>query len=732
MSRIALLFVGLLPLAAAAPDHARDWFAWDAAPRVAPDSAIDLRFLNEKRAGTQGWIVARDGAFVHGDTGRPVRFWAVNGPSSLAKDQGELAREARLLAAYGVNLVRIHGPVFNERGETDPTQVAYLRRCVRALAAEGIYTHLSLYFPLWFKPPADLAWLPGYDGRKFPFATLMFHPEFQAKYGAWWRDLLLAEDGQGPRLVDEPALMGVEIQNEDSLFFWTFNEANLPDEQGRRLEAQFGTWAAAKYGSAEAALARWTGPALPRDAAAAGRLAFRPLWALANERTARDQDTARFLFGVQSGFYRDQTARLRALGFRGLITASNWTTASAAILGPLEKASYLAGDFLDRHGYFGTGHQGESAEWSLRPGHTYRERSALRFEPEEPGDAKVMVHPAMDIEYNGRPSMISETTWCRPNRHRGEAPLYLAAYGALQGTDAIVHFAFDGSRWEVKPNFWMQPWTLHTPAMMGQFPAAALIYRLGLLAPGPVVADLKLNLEDLLALKGTPLPQDASLDELRRADAPAGDNEKPRAQRLDPLIHYVGRTRVEIGEGGSSGVAELGRWIDREARTVTSANGKLRLDYGRGVLRIDAPAAQGVSGAIAGTEAHVLPAFEVRTSLDPGHVILVALDGQPIRQSRKLLLQVMSEERATGFRTEAVDAGRRRIIDCGRDPWEVRRLEGRITLRGFDDRPVTVHPLDASGRRTRDRWTTRSWELKPETVYYLIEAGAPGATPPGS
>jgi len=44
--------------------------------------------------------------------------------------------------------------------------------------------------------------------------------------------------------------------------------------------------------------------------------------------------------------------------------------------------------------------------------------------------------------------MISETTFCRPNRYRSEAPLYFATYGALQDTDCIVHFAFDGSRWE--------------------------------------------------------------------------------------------------------------------------------------------------------------------------------------------------------------------------------------------------------------------------------------------
>lgn len=179
----------------------------------------------------------------------------------------------------------------------------------------------------------------------------------------------------------------------------------------------------------------------------------------------------------------------RSSGFRGVITASNWTTADARVLGPLEKLSYLEGDFIDRHGYFAGAVKGENSEWSLRVGHTYADRSALRLEGDKPGAPKSFNHPVMDPEYNGRASMISETTWNRPNRHRGEAPLFYASYGALQDTDAIVHFALDGADWSVKPNHFMQPWTLMAPTQLGQFPATALLYRRGLVRTGDVLAD---------------------------------------------------------------------------------------------------------------------------------------------------------------------------------------------------------------------------------------------------
>lgn len=64
---------------------------------------------------------------------------------------------------------------------------------------------------------------------------------------------------------------------------------------------------------------------------------------------------------------------------------------------------------------------------------------------------------------------FSETTSTRPNRYRSEAPLYLASHGPLQDSDAIIHFAFDGADWKVKPNVWMQPWTLMSPTVTGQF-----------------------------------------------------------------------------------------------------------------------------------------------------------------------------------------------------------------------------------------------------------------------
>lgn len=698
----------------------KGWFAFDPKPDpFSAKSGVDLRFLNEKTAGDGGVIGVKGSQFVHTRTGEPVRFWGVNGPSSSNPDN--LRGEARMLAKHGVNLVRVHHGYFDDKGDVDAAAVKRAIDVVAALKAEGIYSHFSIYFPLWLKPGSDTPWLKGYDGRKTPFAALFFNTDFQKRYREWWRALLLTPSpNTGKRLVDDPAVAGLEIINEDSYLFWTFNADMIPDPELRMLETQFGDWITKKHGSIERALKAWGGRPLDRDRPAEGRMGFRPLWNMFNEKTRRDQDAARFLVEGQRAFYSETYRFLRGLGFQGVITASNWTTASPEILGPLEKYSYTVTDFIDRHGYFSCHSQGEASEWSVRDGHTYADRSALRFDPEAPGKSRAFVHPAMDPSYDGKPSMISETTWNRPNRYRSEAPLFYAAYGALQDSDAIVHFALDSAAWSVKPGYFMQPWTLMSPAMMGQFPAAALIYRKGLVAPGDLLVDLNLKIGDLYELKGTPMPQDAALDELRMKDAPQGTTLKP-GNVIDPLVHFAGRANVCFTEGGGRArIVDLKPLVDRRRKVVLSSTGELRLDYGKGVLAVNAPRAQGASGALREAGTIELKDLSLSSRMELGHIVAASLDDKPLATSRRILLQVMSEEKPTDFHSEPLPDGDRKIRSIGRDPWLVKQLDGVVKFSRPDAAKLKAIALDPNGDPVKSLGAAREIRLAPSTIYYLI------------
>jgi hypothetical protein len=703
---------------AAIAEENKGWSVWNPALDPFQESPIDLRRLNEKIAGENGFVTAKDGRFFLGN-GQPVRFWAVNGPPSTARGD-ELKRHARDLAKKGVNLVRIHGSVFDRAtGELKPDSIAHFHEVIDSMKAEGIYVHLSIYFPLWMTPRPGLPFLEGYDGQKHPFAALYFNADFQKVYRDWWTSILTARGPGGKTILEEPAVMGVEIINEDSYFFWTFNDQNVPPPQMQMLQKQFGDWVLKKYGSTEKAFTAWNNLRLPQDNSEEGRLAFRPLYEIFTQRTPRDQDTVAFLLESQRGFYQDSVNFLRQLGFKGLITASNWTTANNDILGPLEKYSYTVGDFIDRHGYWGGFHQGEHSDWSIREGHIYSNRSALRFDPPEPGKPREFSHPVFDPKYNGLPSMISETTFTRPNRYRTEGPALYAAYGALQGSDSIVHFAMDGARWQVKPNFFMQPWTLMSPTMMGQFPATALIYRQGLIQEGELMADIQIPLADALALKGTTFAQQANLDQLRQADVPAASHDQ--ANGIDPLIHLAGRTHIHVAEKvGTPSAKNLAPFINRHAKTVRSSTGELSLDYEKGILLLTGEKAQGIVGNLQASGITELPLAIIQSDLDLASILFVPLDGQPLQRSSQILLQVMTEEKATNFETEPAGEGKFRIKNIGVDPWLFRSPTGTIKLKRPDAAQLKVTPMDLNGYPTEGSMSATSFELQPDTAYYLI------------
>jgi hypothetical protein len=79
----------------------------------------------------------------------------------------------------------------------------------------------------------------------------------------------------------------LQLQNEDSLFFWTFD--TMSDSQKRTLGTQYGAWLAKKYGSLDGAQKFWatgdktstqsgTAVTVEGDDFAQGVVAMYPTW----------------------------------------------------------------------------------------------------------------------------------------------------------------------------------------------------------------------------------------------------------------------------------------------------------------------------------------------------------------------------------------------------------------------------------------------------------------------
>lgn len=708
-----------------APDG---WFAFEPDPDTFAPSAIDLRSLNEKFAGEGGFIAAKGEEFVHSKTGQPVRFWAINtGVETVYQDHAAVNYFARSIAKQGVNLVRVHGGIWKDGNfrEVDKDKLDRLHYFISALKKEGVYTCLSIYFPLWLELK-DADGFAGYDQAKskHPFSLLFFNPDFQAIYRIWWKALLTTPNpyAGGTPLRDDPAVAMAEMVNEDSYLFWTFTPyENIPGPQMAILEKQFGDWLVKKYGSLDKAFTTWGGQPAKGDDKQAGRVWFVPLWQMANERNLRSQDTATFLAQNQKAFFEATYKYLRDdLGYKATIYGSNWITADARVLGPLDKWSNTVGDFMDRHGYFGGRHEGPRAGYSLSQGDKYNNRSALLFEPDKPGGQPSFDLPLWDLRYNGKPSAITEVNWTPPNRFRADMPVIAAAYGTLQGSDALFFFATGDPSWSQS----LGKFSIRTPVIAGQFPATALLFRQGLIKPADTVISVNLPVADIEKLQGAPVSGPVNLDDLRAKDIPVGQAAPvTRVSAVDPLSFLVGKVGIDFTTtGGTSRMADLSKFIDRNAKTVRSQTGELSWNWGQGRVAILAPKATGVTGFLNTAGKISLKDITIETPLEYGSVLLVSLDDQPIATSNKMLLQVMSEENNYGWQNSAPDGnGLQTITELGGPPLVVKNLTGTVTLRRPDAATLRVTALDANGYAAGNAGNAATITLQPKTLYYLIE-----------
>jgi hypothetical protein len=703
------------------------WFEFRAGHDSFGPSPIDLRAMNEPRAGDGGFIQARGDIFVHQKTGQPIRFWGVNvRPRALEPGRADLDRLARFLAKRGVNLVRLAGPLWRD---DDPTQIDLARldrvhALIAALARQGIYLALSTYWPIWMRPKGGPAF-EGYDGSKFPFGICFFSPAFQELQRSWFTTILTAANPYtGVPLARDPALAMVEVLNEDSLFFWTFEPYDtLPAAQMRILEQQFGRWLARAHGSLAAAFAGWGGRRIRGDDEQSGRAGFLPLAELVKRSDARARETAAFLAEIQRSYFDAMVSHIkRDLGFAGSVTASNWVTADARRLGPLDKWSNLGADFMDHHGYFEGPHEGERAGWSLSAGDRYNDALALRFETGKGGRLSFDL-PIADFTYNGQPSTVSEIGWLPPNRYRTDLPLLAASYGLLQGTDGFMFFTVDDDDWTAA----LDKFSIANPATMGQFPAAAVVYRRGLVKQADAVVRVVTSTANLDDLQGIPLAPPESLEHFRAQDVPANVAGTGTATpQIDPLAYLVGRVDVQIdaGAGPPSTFADVTRFIDRRAGQVRSVTGELIWDWRRGVATVDAPAAQGATGLLRQAGPIALHDITIASRNDYAAVLAVALDQAPLAKSKHILLQVVTEDSNSGW--SAPGEGMRAIDDVGGAPVIARSIAGHVIFGRPDAAALTVTPLDFNGYPAGAPFVLgkrRDLSLEAATLYYVLTAG---------
>src|SRR5262249_49685014 len=176
----------------------------------------------------------------------------------------------------------------------------------------------------------------------------------------------------GMPLARDPAVGIIQVQNEDSILFWTMQ--GIKPAQMDRLGQKFGQWLGKKDGSLARAQKAWGTAAHDKDDFATGKVGILIVWHLTQPQQGgmarRAADQLEFLAEMQRRFYADMADYYRkTLGCKQLLNASNWVTADPVKLNDVERWTYAALDVIAVNKYTGGGHTGPNNGRAHHPGH---------------------------------------------------------------------------------------------------------------------------------------------------------------------------------------------------------------------------------------------------------------------------------------------------------------------------------------------------------------------------
>lgn len=558
---------------------------WEVAP-------IDVSFLNEKPAGSKGFVTVQGDKLVFSNGGE-ARFWGCNVQAyALFNATNEaIEQQARRIAALGFNLVRIHHhdsaewspSVFaKDAANTQSLDDANLDRIdywVKCLKDNGVYVWLDLHTGRPFRPGDNIPdyeeLTPGKSGRQgkgFNYVndritTLM--KEFAAAY------LTRTNRYTKTKYTEEPAVMGILITNENDITDH-FGNQFLPDKKNPQHQKLFEKL---------------------RDSIISDRnLDAGTAW-----QTWLPGQSKVVLNEVQYRWSKDFVDYLKSIGVKVPIATTNtWGSDPLFSLPAL-----TAGDIIDVHSYGGAESQ------STNPKHD---------------DTFLMWIAAAQVA--GKPLTITEWNTEYPARDRFVQPLAVAAQAAFQGWDAPMIYGYQQAPLVMQSK--LDSWsTSNDPAQMALMPAASIMYRRGDVSPAKQTMTLAFSPDDLLLKSITPNNSRAirTLSERHRIAI---------AMPQTPMLPWLQPSTVE-GQKITDPQFDAG-----DADVITSDTGEIKRDWKAGIVTIDTPKSQAAMGWIGGREVS-LGNVTIKLETPKASVVVTSLDGEPIATSKKLLLTTVAQ-----------------------------------------------------------------------------------------
>ena len=689
-------------------------------------SAFDIRRLNEKRSGTNGFcsVDAKGMVFKNGVR---TKFWGVDAYLPMTASNSNVDRYVEKMASLGVNLIRVNGslcsPETGEFGTCDKYLLDKLFYFVATCKRNGIYVALANYSPsdYVFAKDSDFA---GYDkAGTHPYSLIYINSKYRRLYKKWAKFLKKRNPYTRLKLCDDPTVIWFEIQNNDSLFGANFNK--IPAAQQRAFAKKFDKWLVKRHGDRRSILHAWNmpqkyHPVVDADGLRTNKPSFVLLppsvfkkSILENPATdfmnKRKIEQVLFLMKLKREIDDEITSYLRnTCKFKGIICSGGSLTSAPKVLGPIENMLNSKGGLVARTAYYNPDTQGDQK--TFLPGTAFRDRSALK---------NPLSSPVIFPDFPGKSTVETIAGWPLPNKYRAEAVPLMAAYLSLHGAGAILWFDNKSPDWVSR----LSQNSVFCPAIAGSFPGYALMFRRGDVSKGADVATLRFTKKSLSKLDGAPIDYSYKVGKMKKSDL-----KSPKGE-INPSACLVGRVNYIFDKkrtGSKINSKLISKNINKKKGVIKSSTGELTLNYKKGFLQINTPRSQAVVGFFPKKKRVGLADVSISLDNKYGNVLVTSLDDKTIAESGHILIQSFSEEINNNWKIERIVGDPyKKVKDVGDAPVVVKIISGSVILKGKNKAEWNAYKLDINGFRIGELQFSRSTKLKiklpPDTFYVELQ-----------
>ena len=489
--------------------------------------ALDFSHLLDAPAGKHGFVSARDGNLCF-ENGKRIRFFGFNFPGGGMMPEKETAEKyAERLASMGVNVVRLHAGdglrmgrnslIDYSKGNSIELDLENLDRChyfINQLKIRGIYVQVDLFCYRAFQDGDGLDYQ---DAPKNPVKSITFYnrrlielqKDFARKY------LKAVNPYTSLDLTDDPCVMCIQINNENSLFYGNAIDQTAPQSRIpyiKELKALFNKWLLSEYGNREGLVKAWTRnnetALLDNEDPGNGTVEILPLgdycqnwidhrayW-VGLESPARYADFTRFGVELMRGFYGEIKEYLIELGVKVPINGNNLTS------GPADIFACSDVDLIEDNAYYNhpLGHR-EASRFHLREN--------VKMDPRKATYPDYIVrdnHPLLQLAgscISGKPFAVSEWNEYGALPFHSTTFLMQSAYACLQDWDGLMLYSYTGSSncYEPREDSIAHVYqAFNDPSFVCQIGTLSSIFLQGLLKPARNLIEVCYTKEDMYLL----------------------------------------------------------------------------------------------------------------------------------------------------------------------------------------------------------------------------------------